>query len=60
MPKSKDEIPEFLPASPMSLLSPTYMSMPGCDCTTTSGGLAAIHAARIKAAASADKEKKRK
>ena len=60
MPKSKDEIPEFLPTSPMSLLCPTCMSMPGRDCITTSGGLAAIHLARIKAAALADKVKKRK
>jgi hypothetical protein len=58
MPKSKDEIPEFLPTSPMSLLCPTCMSMPGRDCITTSGGLAAIHVARIKTAALADMEKK--
>jgi len=58
MPESKDEIPKFLRTSPMSLLCPTCMSMPGRDCITTSGGLAAIHVARIKAAALADKEKK--
>jgi hypothetical protein len=31
------------------------MSMPGRDCITTAGGLAAIHVTRIKAAALADK-----
>jgi hypothetical protein len=36
------------------------MSMPGRDCITTSGGLAAVHVARIKAAALADKQKKSK
>jgi hypothetical protein len=56
---SKDEIPEFLPISPMGLLCPTCMSMPGRDCITTKGGLVAIHVARIKAAALADKQKKR-
>jgi hypothetical protein len=58
VPKSKGEVPEFLRTSPMSLLCPTSMSMPGRDCITTSGGLAAIHVARIKAAALADKQKK--
>jgi hypothetical protein len=58
MPQSKGQIPEFLPTSPMSLLCPTCMSMPGRDCITTSGRLSAPHAARIKAAASADNEKK--
>lgn len=58
MPKSTDEIPEFPPTSPMSLLCPTCMSMPERNCITTSGGLAAIHVARIKAAALVDKEKK--
>jgi hypothetical protein len=58
MPESKSEMPGFLPTSPMSLLCPTCMSMPGHDCITTSGGLAAIHVPRIKAAALADKEKK--
>jgi hypothetical protein len=58
MPKSKGEIPEFLPTSPMSLLCPTCMSMPGRECITTAGGLAAIHIARIKTAALADMEKK--
>jgi hypothetical protein len=57
MPKSKGEIPKFLRTSPMSLLCPTCMSMPGRDCITTSGGLAAIHVARIKAATLADKQK---
>jgi hypothetical protein len=56
--ESKGEIPEFQTTSPMSLLCPTCMSMPGRDCITTSGGLAAIHVARIKAAALADKELK--
>ena len=42
----------------MSLLCPICMSMPGRDCITTSGGLAAMHVARIKAAALADKDKK--
>ena len=42
----------------MSLLCPTCMSMPGRDCITTKGGLAAIHVSRIKAAALADKQKK--
>ena len=51
MPKSKDEIPEFLPTSPISWLCPTCMSMPGHDCITNSGGFAAIHVARMKAAA---------
>jgi hypothetical protein len=51
MRKSKGEMPEFLATSPMSLLSPTCMSMPGRDSITTAGGLAAIHVARIKAAA---------
>jgi len=58
MPESKDEIPEFLATSPMSLLCPKCMSMPGRDCTTSAGGLAAIHAARIEAAALADKQRK--
>jgi hypothetical protein len=60
MPNLKGKIPEILPISPMSLLCPTCMSMPGRDCITTSGGLAAIHIARIKAAALADKLKKSK
>ena len=58
MPKSKDDMPESLRTSPMSVLCPTCMSMPGRDCITTSGGSAAIRVARIKAAALADKEKK--
>jgi hypothetical protein len=58
MPESKDEIPEFLRTSPMSLLCPTCMSMPGRDCIPTSGGLAAIGVARIETPALADKEKK--
>ena len=58
MPESKGEIPKFLPTSPTSLLCPTCMSMPGRGCITASGGSAAMHAARIKAAALADKEKK--
>jgi hypothetical protein len=53
-----DEIPKFLRTSPMSLLRPTCMSMPGRDRITSAGGLAAIHVARIKTAALADKEKK--
>jgi hypothetical protein len=60
MPESKGEMPEFLRTSPMSLLCPTCMSMPGRDCITTSGSLAVIHIARIKAAALADKLKKSK
>jgi len=59
MPKSKGDIPEFLPTNPMSLLCPTCTSLPGRHCITTSGGLAAVHFARIKAAAIGDKEKKR-
>jgi hypothetical protein len=55
--KSKGKIPEFLRTSPMSLLCPTCMSMPGRDCITNSAGLAAIHVARIKAGALADKQK---
>jgi hypothetical protein len=58
MPKSKGETPEFLPTSPMSLLCPTCMSMPGRDCITTSGRVSPLHVARIKAAALADKERK--
>ena len=58
MPNLKGKIPEFLRTSPMSLLCPTCMSMPGRDCITSSGGFAAIHVARLKAAALADKEKK--
>jgi len=58
MPKSKGGKPELSRTSPMSLLCPICMSMPGRDCITTSGGLAAIHVARIKAAALADKDKK--
>jgi hypothetical protein len=58
MPKSKGEIPEFPGTSAMSLLCPKCMSMPGRDCITTAGGLAAIHVARIKAAALADEETK--
>jgi len=57
MPESKGEIPKFLRTSPMSLLCPTCMSMPGRDCITTSGRFAAIHVARIKAAVLADKQK---
>jgi hypothetical protein len=60
VPKSKGVIPGFLRTSPMSLLCPTCMSMPGRDCITTSGGFAAIHVARIQAAALADKERKSK
>jgi hypothetical protein len=58
MSRSKGQIPRFLATSPMSLLCPTCMSMPARDCITNSGGLAAIHVSRIKAAALADKEKK--
>jgi hypothetical protein len=58
MPESTSEMPGFLPTSPMSLLCPTCMSKPGRDCITTSGRFAAIHVARIKAAALAVKEKK--
>jgi hypothetical protein len=57
-PNLKGKVPEFLRTSPMSLLCPTCMSMPGRDCITTKGGLAAIHVTRIKADALADKEKK--
>jgi len=58
MPNLKGKIPEFLRTSPMSLLCPTCMSMPGRDCITSSGGFAAIHVSRIKAASLADKEKR--
>jgi hypothetical protein len=58
MPNLKGKIPEFLRTSPMSLLCPSCMSMPGRDCITTKGGLAAIHVARSKAAALVDKQKK--
>jgi hypothetical protein len=58
MPNLKGKIPGFLRTSPMSLLCPTCMSMPGRDCITTKGGLAAIHVARIKAAALVDKQMK--
>jgi hypothetical protein len=58
MPKSKGGIPRYLTTGPMSLLCPTCMSMPGHDCITSAGGLAAIHVARIKAAALVDKQKK--
>ena len=58
MPNLKGKLPEFLRTSPRSLLCPTCMSMPGRDCITTKGGLAAIHVSRIKAAALADKQKK--
>jgi hypothetical protein len=55
MPKSKGEIPEFPGTSPISILCPTCMSMPGLDCIT--GGFAAIHVARVEAAALADKQR---
>jgi hypothetical protein len=58
MPKLKGEMPEFLTTNPMSLLCPKCMSMPWRDCITSAGGLAAIHAARIDAAALADDDKK--
>jgi hypothetical protein len=57
MPNLKGKIPEFLRTSPMSLL-PSCMSMPGRDCITIKGGLAAIHLARIKEAALVDQQKK--
>jgi hypothetical protein len=60
MAKSKLKIPEFLPTSPMSLLCPTCMPMPGRDCITTAGGFAALHIARVRAAALADKKTKSK
>jgi hypothetical protein len=56
MPKPKGKIPESLATSPISLLCPTCLALPGRDCIT--GGFAAIHVARIKAAALADKLEK--
>lgn len=58
MPELKRKISKFPTTSPMSLLCPTCMSMPGRDCITSAGGLAATHAARIKAAALTDEDRK--
>ena len=58
MRKPKGKLPELPATNPMSLLCPTCLAMPGHDCIT--GGFAAIHVARIKAAALADEEKKSK
>lgn len=52
----KSKIP-VLPTSPISLKCPFCGAKPDQDqdCFTTSGGFAAIHVARIKAAARMDK-----
>jgi hypothetical protein len=60
MPEPARSIPEVLPVSPVSLPCPQCGAKPGRDCETTAGGFSAIHIARIKAAARADKKNKSK
>jgi hypothetical protein len=60
MAKSKVDVPEILPTSPINLTCPFCKAAPSRDCMTTSGGFAAIHVARIQAAAAIDRGAKRK
>ena len=59
MAKARPSIPEVLAISPITLVCPFCKADPGEDCETTSGGLAAIHLERIKAAAIDIKTRKR-
>ena len=45
------------PASPLALACPSCDAKPGQDCLTTSGGFAAVHLARIAAAARSHKRR---
>jgi hypothetical protein len=56
VPSGKIDIPEVLPVSPVSLPCPKCKAKAGKDCATTSGGFAAIHLERVKAAALADRK----
>jgi hypothetical protein len=58
--KSISSIPDVLPVSPLALACPRCGAKIGKDCLTTSGGFSAMHVARIKAAALADKIKTKK
>jgi hypothetical protein len=58
MAKNKITISVSLPTSPITLLCPYCKAKPGRDCATSSGGLAIVHLARIKAAASKDQAAK--
>lgn len=51
---AKIEVPEVLPTSPLSLACPFCKAKPGKDCTTSKGGFAAVHVARVAAAAAVD------
>jgi hypothetical protein len=54
------EIPEELPTRPIGLPCPFCGAKPNRDCLTASGGFAAVHVARIKAAAFMNVVRKRK
>jgi hypothetical protein len=60
MAKAAPSIPEVLPVSAISLPCPLCSAKPGHDCETTSGGFAAVHLVRLKAAARAGKKNKAK
>jgi hypothetical protein len=49
-------VPEVLPASPLSLWCPFCGAKPGKDCSTSKGGFAVLHLARVAAAALTDKK----
>jgi hypothetical protein len=53
-------VPDVLPVSPLALACPRCGAKIGKDCLTTCGGFSAMHVARIKAAALADKIKTKK
>jgi hypothetical protein len=49
-----------LPVAPISLPCPFCKAKPGKDCSTSAGGFAVLHVARIRAAAARDAANKRK
>jgi hypothetical protein len=58
---AKDDIPEYLAISPISLVCPLCGAKPNRACETSSGGfLEQVHIARIKAAAKMDSDAKTK
>jgi hypothetical protein len=56
--KLKVPILETLPTSPLSVACPLCKALPMYDCATKLGVFAAVHVARINAAARIDLEKK--
>jgi hypothetical protein len=60
MAKPKASMSEMLPTSPISLVCPLCKAKPDHDCVTDVGEFSAIHIARIEAAVSMGKARKRK